>query len=838
MPDEKKLLVCRDEASRLQTLRELDLLDNGPIEEMEHLTSLCSETFDAAYCFVCLVDSERVYLLSNHGMPDVREWPRAEWFCSYTIAIASCRKVNDDLGEELEQDILVCRDLRRDWRFENNRLVTGGPLLEFYAGVPLRVRGKPIGTLCVLDSHPDRGGVFGVRTEGQFGLRERAVLMDFAASAVTVMTSRLRVAKSTTTTMLTNSQKKRMRRRKQQRAKRGHQNDEPKHHSVVSDEAVVEEDHSRRPGEHRIDFEEDEKPATEKMPEDRRIFYDDDQEDDEEKKCDDEFSRHQPAAEEKIPAAAALMCTEETHFYEPDEVKNVDEKDSDDKVAFVTGNPSQGESALHMGSLKLTEAPQKEGTGETVALSVCDDGAPLPAVRTKVVAMLGVPRRFVSSDLIGLLQPWRSQMTHVRVTRHCEPPLFPSNCGLVILELATVEASSEVYVSLHGRAFNSFEPERCSLCFVEYIAWQTDNEDSTRQDDSDEDVDDHDILALTPKTAPKIESCVVCLEKFSAKDCLFTMACDHTFHMHCLERWKDAPCPVCRYDQVGATELASCCDVCFATLSESPLWVCLLCGQCGCEQEHAHMHYERTKHAYALDVTTRLVWDFASEGFVHRVALQKNGEDRKQLSAIQDPSAPRGFLDNYDSEDDYDDRSDDVSDAATVSRRKILRATTAVRDFENNKLEGMAVEFNELMRTQLARQRETYEARIRDFVAREEEAAAVASKVELREMRALDAKNTKLRAELGKLNEELEFYDEINRNLEADLSETRRKNEQAEISLSAIEAKLDEEAKPLEKELARLLRQVDEANQQHQQLVAEDEGDSLSNAPSDSEIYT
>lgn len=470
-------------------------------------------------------------------------------------------------------------------------------------------------------------------------------------------------------------------------------------------------------------------------------------------------------------------------------------------VAFVTGNPALGESELHVGSVKLTAPLQKGECGQAVSLCI-SGGAPLPPSTTRLIAMLKVPRRFASCDLISLLQPWRSRISHVRVTRHCEPPIYPSNCALVLVELATDDAACELYSSLHGRAFNSFEPERCSLAFVESLHW-----DPHEGDSNDELMDVTANVFLFHASTPNTESCVVCLEKlqhFEVGEQLFTTACDHTFHTQCLERWRDAPCPVCRYDQVGATDLASRCDVCAATLSESPLWVCLLCGFCGCEREHARAHFEQSKHAYALDVTTRHAWDFASEGFVHRLALQKTDENRKELSAIHGRAPPLCFL------EDGDQSDSDEDDSATVRRRNMLRATTAVRNLHNSKLEGMAVEYNELLRTQLAKQREIYEARIAAVAANRAERIKASFEASKRECRTLDAKRAKLRAQLERLRGELDFANNVNKSLEADLIQWDAMVTKAQAALRKARDETEAKCRPLEEKVQRLMAQLDE----------------------------
>jgi BRCA1-associated protein len=99
-------------------------------------------------------------------------------------------------------------------------------------------------------------------------------------------------------------------------------------------------------------------------------------------------------------------------------------------------------------------------------------------------------------------------------------------------------------------------------------------------------------------------------------------------------------CPVCRYSQkpIGVdrnasshiattasaasalqSEEANECFVCGATES---LWICLICGHIGCgryNDAHAYHHYMETNHLYALELETQRVWDYAGDGYVHRL---------------------------------------------------------------------------------------------------------------------------------------------------------------------------------------------------------------------------
>ncbi|KAJ2465741.1 hypothetical protein EV174_006616, partial [Coemansia sp. RSA 2320] len=70
------------------------------------------------------------------------------------------------------------------------------------------------------------------------------------------------------------------------------------------------------------------------------------------------------------------------------------------------------------------------------------------------------------------------------------------------------------------------------------------------------------------------------------------------------------------------------------------LWICLVCGAVGCGRYangHAKEHFAATQHPYAMEVQTRSVWDYAGDGYVHRVV--QTAADRKVV-AVDAPPQP------------------------------------------------------------------------------------------------------------------------------------------------------------------------------------------------------
>lgn len=128
-----------DEDQRLQALRNLDILDTPSEERFDRLTRLAKRVFQVDIALVSLVDEKRQWFKSRQGL-DVSETAREVSFCGHSI-----------LGD----DTLVVPDTLTDPRFSDNPLVTGEPHIRFYAGTPLKTsEGYPVGTLCIIDSHP------------------------------------------------------------------------------------------------------------------------------------------------------------------------------------------------------------------------------------------------------------------------------------------------------------------------------------------------------------------------------------------------------------------------------------------------------------------------------------------------------------------------------------------------------------------------------------------------------------------------------------------------------------------------------------------------------------
>lgn len=127
-----------DEADRLSCLRTLAILDTAPDVALDAITRATARHLQCPVALVSLVDEHRQWFKSRHGLQQLQT-PRDLAFCAHAIH---------------SEDQLVVEDALRDVRFHDNPLVLDEPRVRFYAGQPIRIAGRILGTLCVIDRVP------------------------------------------------------------------------------------------------------------------------------------------------------------------------------------------------------------------------------------------------------------------------------------------------------------------------------------------------------------------------------------------------------------------------------------------------------------------------------------------------------------------------------------------------------------------------------------------------------------------------------------------------------------------------------------------------------------
>lgn len=127
-----------NEVERMNSLRELDIIDTLPEEAYDSITKLASYICKTPIAAINLIGSEQSWFKSKFGT-ELSGSSREISFCGHTI---------------LEPNTLLeVSDTTKDERFKNNPIVTGDISIRYYAGVSLLDnKGLAMGTLCVYDS--------------------------------------------------------------------------------------------------------------------------------------------------------------------------------------------------------------------------------------------------------------------------------------------------------------------------------------------------------------------------------------------------------------------------------------------------------------------------------------------------------------------------------------------------------------------------------------------------------------------------------------------------------------------------------------------------------------
>ncbi len=132
-------IIPTNEAERMAAVRRFDVLDTPPDGAFDRITALAARRFGVPIAIISIVDEDRIWFKSHHGLP-VEQIDRAPGLCASAI-----------LGDEP----YLLPDASIDPRSLANPLVAGEFGLRFYAGVPLTTSdGYKLGTLCVIDQEP------------------------------------------------------------------------------------------------------------------------------------------------------------------------------------------------------------------------------------------------------------------------------------------------------------------------------------------------------------------------------------------------------------------------------------------------------------------------------------------------------------------------------------------------------------------------------------------------------------------------------------------------------------------------------------------------------------
>ena len=145
------------ESNRLNALHRYEILDTPADGNFDRITSLAAKVFNVPIAIVSLVDEDRIWFKSHHGL-DINEIDKSPGLCASAI---------------LSDEIYLIEDARQDPRSLANPLVTGEFGLQFYAAAPLKTYdGYNLGTLCIIDQRQRY-----INSEQQILLRQMAEIV-------------------------------------------------------------------------------------------------------------------------------------------------------------------------------------------------------------------------------------------------------------------------------------------------------------------------------------------------------------------------------------------------------------------------------------------------------------------------------------------------------------------------------------------------------------------------------------------------------------------------------------------------------------------------------------
>ena len=279
-------------------------------------------------------------------------------------------------------------------------------------------------------------------------------------------------------------------------------------------------------------------------------------------------------------------------------------------VPFSAGNPS----VEHVTG--VVHLYRHVGVGAGAAGATTSGGTPTPSplpddgAPTDQLAVLALPDDVSVGDLCDFLGEHLPLVRTMRLVRRDAAAARGAGgaARLALLRFAAPAAADAAYAAVNGRPFTVLEPDAvCRLVRVKRVTVERTGGAVTDTPPPP-----------PPPGATELPPCPVCLERLDDDvSGVVTTVCNHDFHTRCLSAWGGAACPVCRYATAGAPGPP--CAVCGAS---ADLWICLICGHVGCGRYaagHAARHAADAAHFYSLEVGTGRVWDYAADGYVHRL---------------------------------------------------------------------------------------------------------------------------------------------------------------------------------------------------------------------------
>ncbi|KAF9976153.1 hypothetical protein BGZ73_009067 [Actinomortierella ambigua] len=281
------------------------------------------------------------------------------------------------------------------------------------------------------------------------------------------------------------------------------------------------------------------------------------------------------------------------------------------------------------------------------------------------VCVLAVPSYMSPGDFLNFVGPVRQDASHFRIIRF-----------MVLIKFRSPESTAAFYKRYNGRPFSSLEPEICHVVYLKSIeiraggvppyAFPFLHEDPflkggpspTQQHLLKSPINSSSSNSLqgsapspsilSAPTTGQQETGSAEGEKREADDQDPTAQAQKSVRRHLNRHRRSAEGfldGLGGQDHLGGgegeegeedEESQSQCVICGTTEN---LWICLICGHIGCgryQEKHAYHHYYNSHHLYALELETQRVWDYAGDGYVHRLIQNKTDGKLVELPGAVD----------------------------------------------------------------------------------------------------------------------------------------------------------------------------------------------------------
>eukprot|EP01060_Flectonema_neradi_P010677 TRINITY_DN17768_c0_g1_i2.p1 TRINITY_DN17768_c0_g1~~TRINITY_DN17768_c0_g1_i2.p1 ORF type:complete len:456 (+),score=105.72 TRINITY_DN17768_c0_g1_i2:71-1438(+) len=367
------------------------------------------------------------------------------------------------------------------------------------------------------------------------------------------------------------------------------------------------------------------------------------------------------------------------------------------RISYFVGNPKN---VVHRGTLRVCNASQY----------ICIENIPKFITPTEFLGHVNTfLKDILSMRILGCPANTAQYFILLKMTdpasadelrrKHNGKPL--SALGNEVLFIHRIEEES-IAVEEEGceaiplETLHSNAGDKCSICLEEYSG----NNNSNNNNNSNCLPHCNSSLERLP-SSPRSFTLSEPDDVFQPNNnTTWTTMCGHTAHLQCLRQWDHTMgCHVCRFNP---QDLGMECS--FPGCHElDPLWMCLICGSLGCgryQKAHAEYHYNNTSHTYCLHVYNGTVWDYAGDGFVHRLVADRSdkvfetspGNVEAQLASLTDAYSQllEEQLDaqrnHYDKQIEYEKARHKELTSKMVQRQDDLRADIASKKWDSTQI--------------------------------------------------------------------------------------------------------------------------------------------------------